>query len=129
MRGDGHKMVSFQTRRVGNSKAFKALHCAIYRSTLSNSTLKVAKHSRKQSIRESKIIFFFFFERRNSPIMRVEKLFFPTNRLRLCTRCAFSLIDLSCCIYSTEQNVRLTSKSSPKERHCLTARAAYHLYI
>ena len=29
MRGDEHKMESFQTRRVGNSKAFKALHCAI----------------------------------------------------------------------------------------------------
>ena len=49
MTGDANKMESFQTHRVGYSKA---LHCA-YRSTIySISMLKVDKHSHKQYIRE-----------------------------------------------------------------------------
>ena len=57
MTGDAHKMESFQTHRVGNSKAFKALHCAYRSTTLSISMLKVDKHSRKESICELSKLF------------------------------------------------------------------------
>ena len=59
-----------------------------YSTTLSNSTLKVAKHSRKQSIRESS--FFFFFETTNYASREVFVCFFHKSSPFVHAMCLFT---------------------------------------